>query len=101
VKYTILHLVKRSRPHSDEGIIKRWNAVTGELIHDFAGNQGQITSMSFSPDGEAIAFSTGNPIKLWSVATGEPLHTLERHQGSVDDVKCRTTDIPHHIRLAE
>lgn len=54
-------------------------AVLNELDQD-----GEVTKVVFSPDGNILAFSSGNAIQLWDMAAGgEGIVTLEGHIDAV------------------
>ncbi len=59
------------------------------------GHTGDVTSVSFSPDGMRIAssgsarrrFPGSGEIKLWDASTGKELHTLNGHTDNVNSVR--------------
>jgi len=65
--------------------VKLWQISTGQprdtLIQDKV-----VMSVSFSPDGHKLAWSSHNEIILWDVNTGQPLHTLTGHKNLVMSV---------------
>ena len=51
------------------------------------GHSESVLSVSFSPDGKALATGSGdNTVKLWDLKTGRELHTLKEHSGGVFSV---------------
>ncbi|MGD1705206.1 WD40 repeat domain-containing protein, partial [Dapis sp. BLCC M229] len=70
---------------SDDKTVKLWNR-QGELLQTLTGHQNWVTSVAFSPDGEAIASaSDDDTVKLWN-RQEELLQTLRGHQNSVRSV---------------
>src|SRR6266702_6190643 len=58
---------------SDDGIIRVWNASTGETeAGPFIGHTYSVTSAAFSPDGQRIVSgSHDRTIRVWNATTGE------------------------------
>jgi WD40 repeat protein len=63
--------------------VKMWNAQTGREVVTYKGNDGQITSVAFSPDGKRLASAArrlagagDGEIKVWDAETGQELRTL-------------------------
>jgi WD40 repeat protein len=71
-----------ARHGSDDRMIRMWDGKTGELIRDFVGHTGDVTSVAFSPDGSRIVSTGGHSdhaIRLWDPATGKQLACFEGH----------------------
>ena len=67
-----------------DGIIKLWDADTGECRQTFKGHSNSVWSVTFSPNGEwLLSGSFDQTLKLWSVSTGECLQTFTGHEGAV------------------
>jgi WD40 repeat protein len=67
-----------------DGIIKLWNADTGECCQTLKGHSNSVWCVTFSPNGEwLLSTSFDQTLKLWSVSTGECLQTFAGHQGAV------------------
>ncbi|MEH2327429.1 MAG: WD40 repeat domain-containing protein [Nostoc sp.] len=50
------------------GIIRIWNLLTGETIHDLEGHSASVTSIAVSPDGKNfVSGSTDTTIKIWGI----------------------------------
>jgi WD40 repeat protein len=71
-------------------LVKIWDVAAGRELKRFAGHEGEINSVSFSPDGQ-YALSTGGQvwsnkdcvIRLWEVATGKEIRKFAGHTGAV------------------
>lgn len=61
--------------------IRLWDAGSGRAVREFAGHEGWVSAVRFTPDAR-FAFSAGHDgsIRMWEVATGRCLHVLEGHQ---------------------
>ncbi|MBE9263766.1 hypothetical protein IQ224_16910 [Microcystis sp. LEGE 00066] len=54
----------------------------GREYNRLEGHNGNVNSVSFSPDGKTLATgSSDNTIKLWDVETGKEIRTLSGHNG--------------------
>ena len=57
------------------------------LLRTLTGHSNSVISMSFSPDGQTLASSSGDKtIKLWNLSTGQVLRTLTGHSDNVYSV---------------
>ncbi|NEZ55386.1 eIF2A-related protein [Adonisia turfae] len=69
--------------------VKLWNVGNGKLVKTFREDN-DVHSVSFSPDGQMIASSSGDTadgnIKLWRTADGTLLNTLKGHDSGVGSV---------------
>lgn len=55
----------------NEGIIKLWDAESGELIKQLIGHTNSATSISFGPNSNVLASgSTDQTVRLWNIETG-------------------------------
>ncbi|GAA1147984.1 MULTISPECIES: protein kinase domain-containing protein [Streptomyces violaceusniger group] len=61
--------------------IRLWDAGSGRSVREFAGHEGWVSAVRFTPDAR-FAFSAGHDrtVRMWEVATGRCLHVLEGHQ---------------------
>jgi WD40 repeat protein len=80
-----------------EGIIRIWDAATGQLQRKIPAHEDVVYSVAFSPDGQCVASgSVDGTVKLWDAATGRELSTLKGHTVHVNSV----TFSPDGQRLA-
>jgi WD40 repeat protein len=67
--------------------IKLWDVATEKEIHTFAGHDGSVHSVSFSPDGcTALSGSWDETLKPCDVETGKELRTFTGHTDIVRSV---------------
>ena len=68
--------------------ITLWDVATGSVIRKLPGHTGDITSLSFSPNG-LVLVSRGqydSEIRFWNAETGEQFPPIKGYGGSVRDV---------------
>ena len=72
---------------SDDGAIKLWDARSGQLLNTLNGHKGEVTSVTYSPDGKTLA-SGGydSAIKLWDARSGQLLNTLNWHKRGISSL---------------
>jgi WD40 repeat protein len=72
-----------------DGIVKIWDARTGQLVHTLKAHNDRVFGLVFSPDGKRLA-SVGaendRQIHIWDVRTGQRLLTWEGHEGRIASV---------------
>jgi WD40 repeat protein len=67
------------------GVVRVWDATTGELLQDLVGHEGLVRVGRFSPDGTLIA-SGGHDdgvAMVWDASTGEVVGEMLGHRGHV------------------
>jgi WD40 repeat protein len=75
-----------------DGTLKVWEAATGRLLADCAGDACEVSSVAFSPDGRLLASGRGSlsagrgAVKVWEAATGRLLADCTGHRGMVSSV---------------
>ncbi|MGH9752663.1 MAG: WD40 repeat domain-containing protein [Blastocatellia bacterium] len=70
-----------------DGIVKLWDAQTGQELATLEGHDFDVYSVAFSPNGKTLASGSGdNTIKLWDPQTGQELATLKGHGRRVRSV---------------
>jgi WD40 repeat protein len=63
-----------------DGLLKLWGAAKGEVLWRAAGHVHAVSSVAFSPDGEALASgSYDQTIRFWEATSGKGLLTLGGH----------------------
>jgi WD40 repeat protein/serine/threonine protein kinase len=88
---------KRIASSDRDGMIRLWDAATGQLLRKISAHEGVVYSIAFSPDGQCIASgSVDGTVKLWDAETGRELNTLEEQTTEVHSV----TFSPDGQRLA-
>ncbi len=76
------------------GLLKVWDAATGQEIQTFEGHSGHLTCVAFSPDGQRIAAAgdasnphkPGGEVKVWGAETGREIWTLTGHTRKVSSL---------------
>ena len=64
-----------------------WDLTTGQFLRQLTGHTNNVSSVSFSPDGQTLASgSNDETVRLWDVATGRKLRQLRGHTNGVDSV---------------
>src|SRR5262249_10560658 len=59
------------------GVVKMWDAETGQLLHTFEEHPCCILSVALSPDGQRLASaSEDRTVKVWDTQTGQVLHSF-------------------------
>ncbi|MFW9872451.1 MAG: WD40 repeat domain-containing protein [Candidatus Thorarchaeota archaeon] len=69
---------------SNDGKLKEFNILTGELVRVFGNHEGPVYALAISEDGSYLASSSDKTIKVWSYALGSHLFTLEAHDDAVN-----------------
>jgi WD40 repeat protein len=55
-----------------DGIVRLWNATTGEPWGAFEGHRGEVLSLAFSSDGKELASASADgTVRLWGVESGK------------------------------
>jgi WD40 repeat protein len=64
-----------------DGVIRLWDASSGELRRTFSGHAGAVTRLAFAPDGRTLASAGDDALILWHLGTGQQLFTLATDAG--------------------
>ena len=73
---------------SKDGLIRFWNAITGEHKQTIKAHNGPINRVVFSPDSSALVswgFNEGKAIRMWDVSTGRPKRTFQEYTNLIQD----------------
>jgi WD40 repeat protein len=69
---------------SADGMIKVWDAGTGEETHTLIGHDSRVYALAFHPDGtRLVTASLNRVVKVWDVAQGIELRTLYGYQSPI------------------
>ena len=69
---------------TEDGLIKIWDAKSGEELLRLPAQSGPIIKVAFSPDGaRMVTAQSDNTAKVWDAATGDELLTLSGHNDIV------------------
>lgn len=68
-----------------------WAAATGELLQRFAGSQGEVTGVAFSPDGARLAVISSDGVVRVCLLRLDDLLALARTRATrtLSDNECR------------
>ena len=77
--------VLSSASGTDDGKVRLWNTLTGQLIREYQNGLGPTGSVDFSPDMKYIIADGGyeNDVRIWDFQTGKELHRLIGHNGPI------------------
>ncbi len=69
---------------SGDGMVKLWDAQTGQELLTLKEHTSGVTSVAFSPDGKRLASASWDKtMKVWDAQTGQEALTLKRHTAAV------------------
>lgn len=70
---------------NENGIVRLWNARTGEHSADFIGHTDPVVALAFSPDGNTLASGSLREIRLWDLTARatSPAAVLQGHRDMV------------------
>jgi WD40 repeat protein len=75
---------ERIASSSLDGIIKIWDAKTGQELLTIPAHKSLVWSIAFSPDGQSlVSGSWDKTVKVWHAQTGRERYTLPRHRVEV------------------
>jgi WD40 repeat protein len=66
-------------------LTRLWDTATGQLIHEFAADQGMIFPVAFSPDDRILAVTCEDAsIGLWDMVSYDLIRKLTGHAGQIE-----------------
>ena len=69
------------------GLMRLWDAVTGELVREFPRCAGRLLKIAFAPDGSRLVTGDGDGlVRIWDAGTGEVVRDLRTGSGAVWEV---------------
>src|SRR5262249_4380077 len=80
------------------GVVRIWDAATGEVLHTLQGHTQNVMGVAFSPDGRTLASVSGSALRvpqavskpgelfLWNTPTGVRIHNVTGHAGPLTGV---------------
>jgi WD40 repeat protein len=78
---------KRAISVSWDGMIRFWNAESGDLIRQLHGHNGSVNGVAISPDGKkALTGGVDQTMRLWDLETGQQIRLFAGHTNTVWDV---------------
>ena len=73
-----------------DGVVRVWDATSGQLLHSLKGHNGPCWQIAFSPDGRTLASGgSDRSLRLWDVSTGQALQVFPAHPAAVKGVAFR------------
>lgn len=71
----------------DDGVIRFWDAITGEERRQLKGHTGVVSAIAFGPDGKTLASAGGDgTVRIWASATGQGLGILWSETNSLSTI---------------
>ena len=68
----------------EDGVVRLWDARTGEHSADFIGHTDPVIVLAFSPDGNTLASGSFREIRLWDLTVGQTFGVvLQGHRDMV------------------
>jgi WD40 repeat protein len=79
---------------SSDGVARKWNGVTGQLIQSYVGTPVFLTDAATSPDGTLVATAGGDGlVRFWSVSSGAQLWSLPAHADIISSLHFDGADL--------
>jgi WD40 repeat protein len=71
---------KRLASAGQDGTVKVWNAISGNLLWNLQGHKGAVYHLAFNPNGRRLASSgQDGTVHVWNVETGKPALVFGAH----------------------
>lgn len=72
---------------SADNTAKLWHATSGALMQELRGHTGEVLSVAFSPEADAVVTGSSDSLaKIWNTMNGECIVTLYGHSDAVTSV---------------
>jgi len=72
---------------SEDGLLRRWDLETGQVVAEFSGHVGEVWGVAYSPDGNLVVSGGEDGIlRLWDTASGDMVAELTGHDNAIWDV---------------
>jgi WD40 repeat protein/serine/threonine protein kinase len=72
------------------GVVRVWDAASGQLRQSFEGHKGPAWHVAFSPDNRTLAScGSDRSVRLWDVVSGKALRVFAEHPAAVKGVAFR------------
>src|SRR5262249_41407364 len=82
--------------HRRAGLIRLWDAATGQLVQSLAGHRGHIPGLAFDPTGERLASAGADgTVRVWAIPQGQEIRLYRGHR----DVAQAVAFSPDGMRL--
>jgi WD40 repeat protein/transcriptional regulator with XRE-family HTH domain/energy-coupling factor transporter ATP-binding protein EcfA2 len=81
-----------------DGMIRIWDAATGQVLLSVFGSDARIKSAAFSPDGTQLATLSEGSVQTWAIAQTDPNEILAMQ--AVLDCDCMIAFSPDGLKLA-
>jgi WD40 repeat protein len=73
-----------------DGIVRVWEAASGQMLHTLEGHKGPAWQVAFSPDGQTLASGgSDRTVRLWDVSSGQAIRVFADHRAAVKGVAFR------------
>src|SRR5262249_58103523 len=72
---------------SDDGLVRLWDADTGQELKRFAGHNDWVVAVALAPDGRrAVSGGFDHTARVWDLEAGKEVCRFRGHPGAVRDV---------------
>lgn len=61
---------------NEDNTVGLWDTKTGKPLTTLSGHEGEVSNVTFSPDGKILASMGDDTVRLWDTRTGEHLRAL-------------------------
>jgi WD40 repeat protein len=79
---------------SNDGVARRWNGVTGQLLQSYVGSSEYLTDAAMSPDGTLVVAAGGDGLlRFWGASSGTLLWSLRAHADIISSIHFEGADL--------